>query len=149
MNKLFLLTLLSMLYCTTKAQENIVLGDECSACQMPCVMSSPNSVNMSSLIRAYTNSYKGYRITTLLNGLKGYIHTTVTPNDNNQILDSARFNLQYWSFNVVCKILSHTLINSKNENSLIVQYETIPYFEVVKTKFFDNYLRYLLTESTE
>ena len=144
MNRFLLLTLLSVIYCIAKAHDDTVLNDDCSTCRMPCVMSNPK-INRSSLIRAYTSSYKDYEITTLLNGIKGYLHATVTMNDT---IYSARVALENWPFSILCKVLSQTptITESKKANILNVHFKTFSSFKVVKSKFLDNYLQYILTE---
>ena len=146
---LFILTLICVIYNTANAHiETHSLSDECSTCQMPCIATNPD-FNMTSLIRAYTTSYKDYTITTLLNGIQGYFQTTVSLKGKERQIHSARVNLEDWPFRTLCKILSYrpVVTDSKKTNVLYVRYNTFKTFKVyLKTKFFDNFLSYVLAK---
>ena len=138
-----------MIYNTANAHiETHSLSNECSTCQMPCVATNPD-FNMTSLIRAYTTSYKDYTITTLLNGIQGYFQTTVSLKGKERQIHSARVNLEDWPFRTLCKILSYrpVVTDSKRTNVLYVRYKTFKTFKVyLKTKFFDDFLSYALAK---
>ena len=145
---ILLLALLAIFSCVIQTQQEFLPGDDCPGCPMPCT--TDNCIERTSLIKAYTTSYKEYRITTLLNGIQGYFQTTVYQDKYKKVY-SARINLEYWPFKALCKILSQTptisIKDPKNKTILSVRYKIYLAFNVhLKPKSFDNYLQYILIE---
>lgn len=141
-------SLLALLLATTVCYSNRVHAqniDECSTCLMPCFVSDP-SINKTSLIRAYAASYKEYRITTLLNGIQGHFLTTVSLDDTESFVYSARVDVEKWPFSTLCKILTDTLnVTENNQETINVNFPNLPSFVAYRNKD-DDRLQDLLIE---
>ena len=117
------------MYDVAKARNGIVSNSDCSTCLMPCDVTK-YGINSKSLIKIFSTNHENYRITTILDGNKGYFETTVSLDTENQVY-SARVNVEYWLFSTFCDILSRNLTVVKiNGKTLHVKFGSFRRFNV-------------------